>query len=171
VGIYDQTYPEIFVSVNGRLSFLEGNYAWEHGTLPDVTLPPYSILPYYGTFVILENEDNYINYEIQGVTGSRRLIIEWRVTGYDDQGEWPVSNFAAVFYENRPRSVDFVYYDMPDAGRTATTGFQNLLTGTRFQEISFNEAVINSQTFMRITTTATGAVINSNLISAYTCPP
>ena len=72
--------------------------------------------------MIYSGTSESVYYAIDGIAPSRSAIFEF----YESHISQPTYyyHFQVVFYENAPGIVKYIYFDVSDAGASATVGVQ-----------------------------------------------
>jgi len=147
---YGSTYTNIYVSVNGFLTFdtAAGLY-YINRDFPNSStsyVPGSMIAPWWDDLTTVYHTDSvYVKYQVKGTAPGRRLIVHWRAEHYSNRNSSPLATvqFQAKLYETTGRIV-FVYYDtdadLPDTvdnAQSATIGIQNS-TGSQTVRYGYN---------------------------------
>ncbi|KAH6960288.1 hypothetical protein DER45DRAFT_627383 [Fusarium avenaceum] len=137
VTIYGHSSTNIFVSINGLLSLDTGDRSYTYKPLParDVSLPAYTLLPFWCDLYIYKGTPQGIYYEITGQAPSRSLCVEWYVSRYGDSTQY--YHFLVILEEARPNIVTYKYFEALDKGAQCTIGAQG---PNGAQQWSYNQA-------------------------------
>jgi hypothetical protein len=144
---YEVAYAHAYVSTNGYLSFVGGNYYYKNGSLPTTDIPNGAIYAFWDDLYV----DSAASMRTQplGAAPNRRFVIEWRnVTFYTDTSKR--FDFEIVLHENgvillqyRNITNDRLKMEM---GSSATVGVEDE-TGNSAVQFSFNQADIGEGEF------------------------
>jgi|GEM_PF-5106743 len=145
---YGTTYTNVYVSVNGFLTFnAPGGLYYINSDFPtSAGVPGSMVAPWWDDLSMVYNTASvYAKYEVKGTAPGRRLIVHWRAEHYNNRNSLPLATvqFQAKLYETTGRIV-FVYYDtdadLPntvDNAQSATIGIQNP-AGTQTVRYGYN---------------------------------
>jgi len=137
---YEVAYTHAYVSTNGYLSFIGGNYSYSNVPLPTTAIPNGAIYAFW--------DDLYVDYaasmrtQLLGTAPNRRFVIEWRnVTFYTDNSKR--FDFEIVLHENGVILLQYRNFDNDgrEMGNSATVGVEDE-TGNNAVQFSFSRAAI-----------------------------
>ena len=142
---YGQNYSDVYVFVNGIISFdADSETGYEIKPLPSYASPSLCIAPWWSDLMLLG--DNYVKYQVLGSAPNRRLIVQWEITDYNIENSNNLIKFQIKLYENSGNIVfayDDVSFDDPefDNGKLASIGIQssNGNTGLQYSYLGSRE--------------------------------
>jgi hypothetical protein len=141
------TFPEVFVSSNGKISLSGPFDSFQNFSLPDIGAQ-IIIAPFWDDLVATGS--NNVFFEVIGSAPNRELVVEWRnVERFSCVGS--SARFQVVFFENNS-NVLFNYQDVffgggctfADRGGSATVGVQIMPTGGFATQFSVNSQTLNN---------------------------
>lgn len=119
-------------------------------TDPTTLIPSTTLLPFWDDLLIVNGSapnpqsglSQGISYSVQGDVRGRNITFEWVAGKYDDG--YQHYRFWVTFYEDRPNTVTFTYWDVSDLGGSATVGAQSEQGEFRFFSPSLSIASSNT---------------------------
>ncbi|EJD54205.1 hypothetical protein AURDEDRAFT_118769 [Auricularia subglabra TFB-10046 SS5] len=154
IQIYDRTSTTIFVSTNGLLSFDSGSPFYYNLALPELDIPPYTVLSFWDDTYISVNTNQGIYYQIfNGDTVS----IEYFFSHYQDRARY--FHYTVTTSTTNPGVFIVNYYEIADNGASATVGAQG---GGQYVQYSFMSPVIQGGTALIIDTLHNTAILDGN---------
>ncbi|KAM0209909.1 hypothetical protein ACHAQD_010928 [Fusarium lateritium] len=144
VGLFEDTYQNLFISPFGILSLTNGNgLDLSNQDIPTSQVDPLAIFAYWDN---MEPRDSEYDITYEYVTGGgfgRLLIFNYCV--YTNAASTKPNHFTITFYEDCQSFIRVNYYQTENQGGSASIGVQNNDVG-KFLKQSFNQAVISDRT-------------------------
>jgi hypothetical protein len=142
---YGVAYDRAYVSTNGYLNFVEGNFWYYNLPLPTVTPPNAAIYPFWDDLYV--DSSASVRSELLGAAPNRRFVIEWKNVRFFDDFSRRL-NFEVVLYETGTILLQYrnVNNDAREMGGTATIGIEDH-TGTVAMQFSYNSSAIGPGDF------------------------
>src|ERR1700735_5412936 len=122
ITIYDRSSDDVYVAVNGILSFDTGTSVYQNAAIPTSLVPSYSVMGLWGDLFIYQGTPQGLYYEVSGETGARTLIFEWYTSRYHNSAEY--YHFTMEFFEASPGVIVLKYHDARDQGVLSSIGVQ-----------------------------------------------
>lgn len=125
---YGKTYSNLFVSVEGLITFGSGEASAANSDLTSLPTQP-AIAVYWDDLAVTGAVDSAVTWQLLGTAPTRRLIIQWKNVVFASSDTHPRVNFQAILGEadgSIRLNFDDVYNTGISAdGKTATIGIKD----------------------------------------------
>ncbi|KAL8731828.1 MAG: hypothetical protein Q9166_003112 [cf. Caloplaca sp. 2 TL-2023] len=117
--IGQRSSQRIYVTPNGVLSILDSNTEYINGELPTGNIPPFSLTPFWDDTIIYEGQPQGVFYKIDG---GNQVVFEYYLSRYAAPTEF--YHYLVSYSTSQPGVYTYTYYQVSDAGISATVGAQ-----------------------------------------------
>jgi hypothetical protein len=147
---YEYSYPELYISTNGLISFGDGSDEFENRTAPRDTYPNNIIAPFWDDLILLVDSGgqriSHAYYQAFNGPGQKFFVVEWyRIARLGSQD---TLTFQAILYENG--DLVFQYQELAGELDQATVGIEDG-DGVDGKQYLYNAPGLNTATAIKFT--------------------
>jgi hypothetical protein len=141
---YKVGYSHAYVSTNGFLSFIGGNFSWINTSLPTTATPNGAIYAFWDDLLVDVENGASVRTQLLGTAPNQRFVIEWRNVTFSGDGSRRF-DFEIVLHENGVILLQYrnITSDQRERGSSATVGVEDQ-TGTSAVQFLYNQASIGA---------------------------